>query len=426
MRTPLNAILGYSDLLADEMRDRGADDLRVDLEKIRRAAGHQLALVTEALDLGKIKAGEAELHLTTFDAARLVREAAEIAWPLVKKGHNRLESGGVDALGAVFSNEGKLRQVLLNLLSNAARFTEKGTISIEAAHARHADDPRARHRSRDVARAAPSGSSPPTRRRVPGRRPSTAAPVWGSSSPRLLRAAARLSRSGKRAREGLDVHGQAPREAREAGRGAVKSQQGAWRFLAGLARPYRGRFLVIALLALLGTAADLVEPLIYRTAVNDVAGLFVGQASETVDSEGELPEEALPSAAPAEAFASPAGPGEVSSPRAESSPAASPTVTPTPTKSPAKGAGSCGRSPVSGSEDGGTTSGTPGPPPGVPGSPGAPPPPVPAKEPHRSDYVAPRTPGQTITTLLWAVALLFVTGVLSYVFALAADNRSAV
>jgi signal transduction histidine kinase/ligand-binding sensor domain-containing protein len=134
VRTPLNAILGYSDLLAEEMRDRGADDLLVDLEKIRRAAGHQLALVTEALDLGKIEAGKAELHLTSFDAARLVREAAEIAWPLVKKGHNRLETRGVEALGTVFSDEGKLRQVLLNLLSNAARFTEKGTISIEAAH----------------------------------------------------------------------------------------------------------------------------------------------------------------------------------------------------------------------------------------------------------------------------------------------------
>ncbi len=135
VRTPLNAILGYSDLLAEEMRDRGADDLLPDLEKIRRAASHQLALVTEALDLGKIEAGKADLHLSQFDAARLVREAAEIAWPLVKKGHNRLETQGVDALGTVFSDEGKIRQVLLNLLSNAARFTERGTISIEAAHA---------------------------------------------------------------------------------------------------------------------------------------------------------------------------------------------------------------------------------------------------------------------------------------------------
>ncbi len=135
VRTPLNAILGYSELLAEELKERGATELLPDLEKIRRAAGHQLSLVTEALDLGKIEAGKSELHLTQFDAARLVREAAEIAWPLVKKGHNRLETDGVDTLGSVFSDEGKIRQVLLNLLSNAARFTEKGTIRIEAAHA---------------------------------------------------------------------------------------------------------------------------------------------------------------------------------------------------------------------------------------------------------------------------------------------------
>ena len=131
VRTPLNAIVGYSDLLVDELRDRGLDDLVPDLEKIRRAAGHQLALVNEALDLSKIEAGRAELHLTEFDAARLVRETVETAWPLVKKGHNRLETSGLEGLGPVFSDEGKLRQVLLNLLSNAARFTEKGTIRLE-------------------------------------------------------------------------------------------------------------------------------------------------------------------------------------------------------------------------------------------------------------------------------------------------------
>ncbi|MFN7989207.1 MAG: ATP-binding protein [Thermoanaerobaculia bacterium] len=135
VRTPLNAIVGYSEMLAEELTARGLDDLLVDLDKIRRAAGHQLALVTEALDLGKIEAGKAELHLTEFDVERLLREAGETAWPLVKKGHNRLETSGLDGLGTILSDEGKLRQVLLNLLSNAARFTEKGTISLEASRA---------------------------------------------------------------------------------------------------------------------------------------------------------------------------------------------------------------------------------------------------------------------------------------------------
>jgi signal transduction histidine kinase/ligand-binding sensor domain-containing protein len=131
VRTPLNAILGYSEMLAEELAARGAKDLLPDLEKIRRAAGQQLELVSEALDLGKIEAGKAEVHLTEFDAGRLVRESAETAWPLVKKGHNRLETSGLEGLGTILSDEGKLRQVLLNVLSNASRFTERGTILVE-------------------------------------------------------------------------------------------------------------------------------------------------------------------------------------------------------------------------------------------------------------------------------------------------------
>ncbi len=132
VRTPLSAVLGYADLLAEELRERGAEDLLPDVEKIERAARQQLSLVNEALDLSKLEAGGAELLLTEFDAEALVREVAETAWPLLKKGRNRLETRGVDGLGRVLSDEGKLRQVLLNLLSNAARFTEEGTITVEA------------------------------------------------------------------------------------------------------------------------------------------------------------------------------------------------------------------------------------------------------------------------------------------------------
>lgn len=132
VRTPLNAILGYAELLAEELRERGAEDLLPDLERIRRAAGHQLALVNEALDLGKIEAGRAELHLAEFDAGRLIGDAVELVGPLATRGHNRLETSGLEGLGTVLSDEGKLRQVLLNLLGNAVRFTESGTIRVEA------------------------------------------------------------------------------------------------------------------------------------------------------------------------------------------------------------------------------------------------------------------------------------------------------
>ena len=77
VRTPLSAVLGYADLLAEELRERGADDLLPDVEKIERAARQQLSLVNEALDLSKLEAGGAELHLTEFDAEALVREDAE-------------------------------------------------------------------------------------------------------------------------------------------------------------------------------------------------------------------------------------------------------------------------------------------------------------------------------------------------------------
>ncbi len=215
---------------------------------------------------------------------------------------------------------------------------------------------------------------------------------------------------------------------------AVRGEQSTWRFLVALARPYRGRFLLIALLALLGAAADLVEPLIYRAAVNDIAGLFVGRASEAADAESELSEESVSAPAPPEASASPAataaGPPPVvrPSPVVAPSPVPSPTVTPSPTPSPTK---SAAKGPGSAPQKSGywkrgrwhplrhpRAAATPA-------NAGAPPPPTPTMEPHRSDYVAPRTPGETISTLLWAVALLFVTGVLSYAFSLAADNRSA-
>ncbi len=201
---------------------------------------------------------------------------------------------------------------------------------------------------------------------------------------------------------------------------------GAWRFLAELARPYRGRFLVIALLALFGTAADLVEPLIYRAAVNDIAGLFVGRASEAANAETELSDESSPSTSPTAPTDTPAAQSAASPAVPSPSPVASPAAAPAPATTAGAAAGTA--QPNAGLRAHGAgrrrhvrqprATATPMPP-------GAPPPALP-REPHRSDYVAPRTPGQAISTLIWAVVLLFVTGVLGYVFSLAADNRSAV
>ena len=207
---------------------------------------------------------------------------------------------------------------------------------------------------------------------------------------------------------------------------AVESGGAAWRFLLRLARPYRGRFLVIALLALLGTAADLVEPLIYRAAVNDVAGLFVSPPDESPAVDAGLPAEAAPPVAPSSATA----PDPASSPGTGLPAVATPAPAPSaPTPLPSRPLGKSVRTPRHGHRESaaerhrrlhaGKAGGA------AAGKASVPPPPVPTPEPHRPDYVAPRTPRQTISTLLLAVALLFVTGIAGYVFALAADNRSA-
>ena len=130
LRTPLNAIIGYSEMLQEEAPEMGAASLVSDLEKIHSAAKHQLGLINDILDLSKIEAGKMTLYLEEFDAAKLVREVVATVQPLVAKKANRLEVDCPAALGAMRSDQTKLRQVLFNLLSNAAKFTEKGTITL--------------------------------------------------------------------------------------------------------------------------------------------------------------------------------------------------------------------------------------------------------------------------------------------------------
>jgi signal transduction histidine kinase len=133
LRTPLNAIIGYSEMLQEEAEDSGQTDLIPDLGKINEAGHHLLALLHEVLDLSKIEAGKMELHLETFDVAHLVQEVVSIAEPLALKKGNKLVVQQADNLGLMHADETKLRQSLLNLLSNAAKFTENGmiTLSIE-------------------------------------------------------------------------------------------------------------------------------------------------------------------------------------------------------------------------------------------------------------------------------------------------------
>ncbi len=132
LRTPLNAIIGYSEMLQEEAEDSGQDDFIPDLQKINTAGKQLLALINDVLDLSKIEAGKMELFLETFDAGSLVTMVADIIKPVISKNHNRLVVEIAEDIGSMHADLTKVRQSLVNLLSNASKFTENGTITIKA------------------------------------------------------------------------------------------------------------------------------------------------------------------------------------------------------------------------------------------------------------------------------------------------------
>jgi signal transduction histidine kinase len=132
LRTPLNAIIGYSELLREEAEDRGETSEMADLDRIGVAGRHLLSLVNEVLDLSKVEAGKTELSVDEFDVRVLIEEIVDTITPLVGARCNRLAVDCPADIGMMRSDPTKLRQVLLNLLSNAAKFTEAGDIRLGA------------------------------------------------------------------------------------------------------------------------------------------------------------------------------------------------------------------------------------------------------------------------------------------------------
>jgi hypothetical protein len=130
LRTPLNAIIGYSELLQEEANDLGQDDFVPDLKKIHTAGRHLLTLISGILDLSKIEAGRMTMYLEDFDIATLVRETEDIVRPLVEKNGNTFAIDCPEGIGSMRADLVKTRQVLFNLLSNAAKFTENGDVSL--------------------------------------------------------------------------------------------------------------------------------------------------------------------------------------------------------------------------------------------------------------------------------------------------------
>jgi PAS domain S-box-containing protein len=135
LRTPLNAVIGYSQMLEEDCLERGRTDMIGDLAKIENSGKHLLELIGDVLDLSKIEAGKMDVHLSSITAGEIVESALGNIRPAAGRNHNEVEVRyiGADPKTALETDELKLRQSLLNLLSNACKFTEHGRVTLEIA-----------------------------------------------------------------------------------------------------------------------------------------------------------------------------------------------------------------------------------------------------------------------------------------------------
>jgi CheY-like chemotaxis protein len=136
----LTGIIGYSELLQYEAQFHGYAEIVPDLEKIRLAGNHLMALINDILDLSKIEAGKMQLYLETLDIPTLFNDLVTTADPLFDKNANILSVRCADGFGTMYADRTKVQQVILNLLSNAAKFTEQGAITLSVARETIADE----------------------------------------------------------------------------------------------------------------------------------------------------------------------------------------------------------------------------------------------------------------------------------------------
>jgi GAF domain-containing protein/CheY-like chemotaxis protein len=132
LRTPLNAVIGVTEMLLEDAHDFKRDDELEPLNRVLRAARHLLALINDILDLSKIEAGRMELHLESFPLAPLIEDVAKTIEPMATKNANRIVLKCPPDLGTIHADQTRFRQALLNLASNANKFTEKGIVTIAA------------------------------------------------------------------------------------------------------------------------------------------------------------------------------------------------------------------------------------------------------------------------------------------------------
>ena len=130
LRTPLNAIIGYSELLQEEALELGEEEFVMDLASINMAGKQLLNIISDILDISKIEAGKMTLFLETFEVWNLIEQVVTTVQPMLGKNGNTLIVNCDRNIGTIYSDSSKLRQALLNLASNAAKFTDQGKITI--------------------------------------------------------------------------------------------------------------------------------------------------------------------------------------------------------------------------------------------------------------------------------------------------------
>ena len=130
LRTPLNAIIGFSELIMEEYRNLETNEIITSLERIHSSGNHLLVLINEILDLAKIESGKMELNLETFNLKDILLEIEGISIPLVEKNHNTFKIHYENEIDNVFMDKLKVFQIMINLISNAAKFTNKGEIEL--------------------------------------------------------------------------------------------------------------------------------------------------------------------------------------------------------------------------------------------------------------------------------------------------------
>ncbi len=132
LRTPLTAIIGFSELLIHEVEAEGRADWVDDLRRVHDSGKYLLELINDILDISKIEAGKMEVHLETFDVPALIRDLKDVMRPLLERRNNQLVVECPEDTGTMQADRIKVRQCLLNLLSNASKFTDQGVITFSA------------------------------------------------------------------------------------------------------------------------------------------------------------------------------------------------------------------------------------------------------------------------------------------------------